>query len=195
MCSIPCSAVHPTSHNPVPAHSECPTPCHREQRPIAHCSELNRDYRVLWGANTLCEASCRQMIDVLQTAKHRLPDDLLVARFADWQIHRAWSALADRAVRAPVIEIPHILGQHSADGAIEDEQVVQAFSAQRSHPALGDRICLRRPEWGADLPRSPTQPTEALAPPCALFKKKGPLSLSRQDNTHGSGLFAPYSSV
>jgi hypothetical protein len=54
------------------------------------------------------------MIDVMQTAKHRLPDDLLVARFADWRIHRAWSALVDRAVRAPVIEILRILGQHSA---------------------------------------------------------------------------------
>jgi hypothetical protein len=28
------------------------------------------------GANTLCEASCRQMIDVMQAAKHGLPDDL-----------------------------------------------------------------------------------------------------------------------
>jgi hypothetical protein len=40
--------------------------------------------------------------------------------------------------------------------------------------------------------RSPTQPTEALAHPSPLFKKKGPLPLSRQDNTHGIGLFAPY---
>jgi hypothetical protein len=34
---------------------------------------------------------------------------------------------------------------------IEDEHVVQAFSAQRSHPALGDRVCLWRPERRADL--------------------------------------------
>src|ERR1700730_8062500 len=34
---------------------------------------------------------------------------------------------------------------------IEDEHVVQAFSTQRSHPALGDRVCLWRPERCADL--------------------------------------------
>ena len=52
----------------------------------------------------------------------------------------------------PAIEILHIFGQHSTQMAlIEDEHVVEAFSAQRSHPALGDRICLRRPEWRADL--------------------------------------------
>src|SRR5712671_5556800 len=34
---------------------------------------------------------------------------------------------------------------------IEDEHVVQAFSTQRSHPALGDRVCLWRPERRADL--------------------------------------------
>jgi hypothetical protein len=86
------------------------------------------------------------MIDGMQTAKHRLSDDLSVARFADRRIDRPWSALADRAVRASAIEILRILGQHSAQMAlIEDEHVVQALSAQRSYPALGDRICLRRP--------------------------------------------------
>jgi hypothetical protein len=74
------------------------------------------------------------MIDVMQTTKHRLPDDLPVSRFADRRIDRAWSALADRAVRAPAIEILHVFGQHSTQMAlIEDEHVVQAFSARRSH--------------------------------------------------------------
>jgi hypothetical protein len=85
------------------------------------------------------------MINVMQTTKHRLPDDLPVACFADRRIGRARSALANRAVRMPAIEILHIFGQHSTQTAlIEDEHVVEAFSAQRSHPALGDRICLRR---------------------------------------------------
>ena len=92
------------------------------------------------------------MIDVMQTAKHRLPDDLPVARIADRRIDCAWSALADRAVRAPAIEILHIFRHSRTQMAlIEDEHMVQAFCAQRSHPALGDRICLRRPEWRADL--------------------------------------------
>jgi hypothetical protein len=34
---------------------------------------------------------------------------------------------------------------------IEDEHVIQTFSSQGSHPALGDRIGLRRPEWCSDL--------------------------------------------
>jgi hypothetical protein len=57
------------------------------------------------------------MIDVMQTAKHRLPDDLPVARFADRRIDRARSALANRAMRAPAIEIhvctetPSVLNQ------------------------------------------------------------------------------------
>jgi transposase-like protein len=38
----------------------------------------------LWGANTLSEGSCRQMIDVMQAAKHGLPDDLRIVRFANW---------------------------------------------------------------------------------------------------------------
>ena len=58
----------------------------------------------------------------------------------------------DRAVWTPAIEIPHIFRQHSPQMAlIEDEHVVQAFSAQRSHPALGDRVCLWRPERRANL--------------------------------------------
>ncbi len=88
----------------------------------------------------------------MQTTKHRLPGDLPVARFADRRIDRARGALTDRAVRALAIEILHIVGQHSTQMAlIEDEHVVEAFSTQRSHPALGDRICLRRPEQRADL--------------------------------------------
>jgi hypothetical protein len=31
-----------------------------------------------------------------------------------------------------------------------DQQVVQAFAAQRADPALGDRVGPRRPDWGAD---------------------------------------------
>jgi hypothetical protein len=38
----------------------------------------------LQGANTLSEASCRQMIDVMQAAKHGLPNDLPIVRFGDW---------------------------------------------------------------------------------------------------------------
>jgi hypothetical protein len=40
--------------------------------------------RLVWGANTLSEGSCRQMIDVMQAAKHGLPNDLRIVRFANW---------------------------------------------------------------------------------------------------------------
>src|SRR5260370_34148333 len=64
----------------------------------------------------------------------------------------AWSALTDRAMRAPAIEILHVLRQHYPQMAlIEDEQVIQTFGPQGSHPALGDRVGLRRPKGSADL--------------------------------------------
>jgi hypothetical protein len=37
----------------------------------------------LQGANTLSEASCRQMLDVMQAAKHGLSNDLPIVRFGD----------------------------------------------------------------------------------------------------------------
>ena len=46
------------------------------------------------------------MINMMQTTNYRLPDDLPVACFADRRIDRARSALANRAMRAPAIEIP-----------------------------------------------------------------------------------------
>jgi hypothetical protein len=61
-----------------------------------------------------------------------------VVRSADRRIDRAWGALANRAVQAPAIKVSHIFGQYSTQVAlIEDEHLVQAFSARRSHPANG----------------------------------------------------------
>ena len=44
------------------------------------------------------------MIDVMQTAKHGLPDDHAVVCFADRRLDSAWGALTDAAVRAPPID-------------------------------------------------------------------------------------------
>ena len=46
------------------------------------------------------------MIDVMQAAKHGLPDDLRIVPFADWWLDCAWRALTDRAVWAPALEPP-----------------------------------------------------------------------------------------
>ena len=46
--------------------------------------------------------------------------------------------LSYRTMRPPVIEIVHILGQNLRQMTlIEDEDVVQTFRPDRSHPALG----------------------------------------------------------
>src|SRR5260370_37313006 len=92
------------------------------------------------------------MIDMVQAAEHGFPDDHPILHLAAWQLDCAWGALTDRAMRAPAIKIPRIFLEHRPQMAlIEDEQVIQTFSPQRSHPALGDRVGLRRPEGSADL--------------------------------------------
>jgi len=55
-------------------------------------------------------------------------------------------------MRAPVVEIADILGQHPLQmPLIECENVVQALGPDRSHPALGDGVGSRRSEWRANL--------------------------------------------
>jgi len=46
------------------------------------------------------------MIDVMQTAKYGLPDNLAPARFAYRRIDCGWAALTERSVRAPPIDRP-----------------------------------------------------------------------------------------
>ena len=64
--------------------------------------------------------------------------------------HVPWCAgrpLSQRPMRTPVVEITDIFGQDFQQMVlIEDEQVVQALGPGRSHPALGDRVGLRRSE-------------------------------------------------
>jgi hypothetical protein len=84
------------------------------------------------------------MIDMMQSAEHGFPDDHPILRVAAWRFDRAWGALTDRAMGTPSIEVPRIFLEHRPQMAlIEDEQVIQTFSPQRSHPALSDRVGLR----------------------------------------------------
>ena len=74
--------------------------------------------------------------------------------------------LSYRTMRPPVIEIVHILGQNLRQMTlIEDEDVVQTFRPDRSHPALGDRVGPRRSERRASLGNTETThpPIEAGA--------------------------------
>ena len=123
------------------------------------------------------------MIDMVQAAEHGFPDDHPILRVAAWQLDRARGALTDRAMGSPAIEILHVFSQHCPKMALtEDEQVVQTFGPQESHPALGDRVGLRRPEGGTDLRdaefhQPPIEPTvtimdeeaRGLAVPAAAF--------------------------
>ena len=55
-------------------------------------------------------------------------------------------------MRAPVVEIADILGQHLLQMTlIEDENVVQALAPDGSHPALSDGVGSRRSDWRANL--------------------------------------------
>jgi hypothetical protein len=55
-------------------------------------------------------------------------------------------------MRTPLIEIGDVLGHYPTKVALtEDKGVIQTFLPDRSYPSLGDRICLWRSEWGANL--------------------------------------------
>jgi hypothetical protein len=91
----------------------------------------------------------------MEASEHRYPDELcsLIALmrgiFCRWCAGRT---LSNRAVRAPVVEIPDILGQDFLQMVlIEDEHVVEAFGPDRSHPTLGNRVGPRRSKWRARL--------------------------------------------
>jgi hypothetical protein len=52
--------------------------------------------------------------------------------------------LVERAVRAVVVEVRDVLGQHCGEmAAVDDQHPVQQFSAGSSDPSFGDRVGLR----------------------------------------------------
>src|SRR5262245_2981352 len=100
---------------------------------------------------------------MMEAAKHRYCDDLsgLSAWIRRVCCRRAGRTLANGAMGAPVVEITDILTQDLLQMApIEYEHVVQALGPDRSHPALGDRVGLRRSERRARLGN-----TEMAQPP------------------------------
>ena len=93
------------------------------------------------------------MIDVMERTEHRFGDDLSTQLVTFWSFQCTWSTLSDRSVWAPLIEVGDIFGGDGPEMLlIENEQVIQTFGPQRSHPALGDGIGARRSERSADLP-------------------------------------------
>ena len=59
--------------------------------------------------------------------------------------------LMQRPVRAMSVVVLDVLLQHDRQVAWSgDQQVVEAFAAQRADEALGDRVRPRCPDWGAD---------------------------------------------
>ena len=90
----------------------------------------------------------------MEASEHRCCDDLLTLSAPTGRrcCQRAGRALADRTMRAPVVEIADILAQDLLQMAlIEDEHMVEALDPDRSHPALGDRVSAGRPERCANL--------------------------------------------
>ena len=120
------------------------------------------------GAKNRSGRSCGLLIDVMKASKHWYCDDLssLVASMRRACPRRAGCTLSDRTMRAPVVEIPGILGQDLLQMAlIEYEHVVEALGPDRSHPALGDGVAPRRSERRASLgnPEITYPPIEAGA--------------------------------
>src|SRR5215469_9208319 len=55
-------------------------------------------------------------------------------------------------MRTPLVEVGNIFNQHPTQVAFtEDENVIQALLPDRSHPALGNGIGLRRPKRDTNL--------------------------------------------
>jgi hypothetical protein len=54
--------------------------------------------------------------------------------------------LGSGPVRAMVVEVRHVLGQHRYKmAAVDDQHPVQQFPADSSNPSFGDRVVPRRP--------------------------------------------------
>jgi hypothetical protein len=65
--------------------------------------------------------------------------------------------LVERPVRAVMVEVRYVLGQHCREMAVIDDQYpVEKFVADSSDPSFGDRVRLGCPHRGA-------QDTHALA--------------------------------
>jgi putative tryptophan/tyrosine transport system substrate-binding protein len=107
--------------------------------------------------------SSGMLIDVMETSKDRYRDDLCslgVSRRRKW-LRRAGRTLSDRAMWAPAVEIPDILGQDFLQVAlIDDEHVVEALGPDGPHPTLGNRVGPGRSERRAHLDN-----TEITYPP------------------------------
>ena len=52
-----------------------------------------------------------------------------------------WCCLVQCAVRAMVVEVRHVLGQHCREmAAVDDQHPVQQFAADSCDPSFGDRV-------------------------------------------------------
>src|SRR6516225_4992761 len=90
----------------------------------------------------------------MKPSEHRYRNDLssLNASMRRACSRCARRPLSQRSMRAPVVEIADILGQHLLQMTlIEDENVVQALAPDGSHPALSDGVGSRRSDWRANL--------------------------------------------
>jgi hypothetical protein len=58
--------------------------------------------------------------------------------------------LLEGTVRAVVVKVRRVLGQHRGEmAAVEDQDPVQQFAAEGSDPSFGNRVRLRYPHRGA----------------------------------------------
>ncbi len=55
--------------------------------------------------------------------------------------------LPDRPVGTPTVEVRHVLNKHATQmPLVQDQQVIQTFGSDRSHPSLRDGVGLGRSE-------------------------------------------------
>ena len=94
---------------------------------------------------------CGQLIDVMQAAQDGFRDDLASLPKRLNRFTRAKSTLPDRSLWAPLVEVGDVLGQHTTQMAlIQDQKVIQTFGPDRSNPSLRNGIGLGRSKRSTD---------------------------------------------
>ena len=92
------------------------------------------------------------MIDVMEASQDWLCDHFGALISKPPGDRSARSSLPDRSMRTPLVEVGNVFSQHPTQVAFtDDEGVIQALLPDRSHPALGYGIGLRRSKRGMNL--------------------------------------------
>jgi hypothetical protein len=110
-----------------------------------------RPPQALWGTQT---RSRRQLILMDQPAEEIAAPHTCRGRCVERR-PSLWAVESDPTVRTSGVVVPNVRPQHNFEvSAPEDQQMVQALTAQRFHPALGEGVGLGSPDRSLDQPHA-----------------------------------------